>query len=230
MISVVTLTYRRYHLLEEAIHSYLMQDFDGESEMIVINDASDITYSIDHSNVRIINYPERFSSIGKKLEYGLKQAKYNYVYRLDDDDLLAPWGLSLIAGYINQPEQFDIYRSHGHYYFSDNIYLGIGGSVNNGNCYTRPYIDRIDFPDKSIGEDSDITFGNNASIYTGRDNLLSMIYRWGMHTSHISGLGNCESSVAFASVDAICKESGHIHLRPHFNNDYYSQLLNDPTK
>lgn len=226
MISVVTLTYRRHHLLQEAIHSFLVQDIDVDTEMIVINDAPDVTYSIDDDRVKIINSPDRFTSIGKKLEYGLKQAKYDYVYRLDDDDLLTPWGLGLVASYINEADPHDVYRCPRHYFYCNNKFECLGGSVNNGNCYSREYIDRITFPDVSVIEDSEITFGNNASIYTGNKDYYSMIYRWGMATSHISGIGNYDSQVVFDTVDSICKETGYIHLRPHFNDDYYSQLIN----
>ena len=38
MISVLTLTYKRHHLLEEAIESFLIQNPEVESEMVVIND------------------------------------------------------------------------------------------------------------------------------------------------------------------------------------------------
>ena len=224
MISVATLTYRRHQFLEEAIHSFLMQDFDCESEMVVVNDCPDVTYEIDNDRIRIINLDKRFSSIGKKLEYGMKQCKFDYVYRLDDDDLLTPWGLSLSAKYIFENPNYDIYRCSSHYLYTNNIYEGIGGSVNNGNCYTKEYINRIEFPDKSIGEDSDITFGCDSKIFTIRTDKPSMIYRWGMGTTHISGIGNFDSEYVYSIVDSRSTEKGHIILRPHFNADYYSQL------
>ena len=139
MISVVTLTYRRHQFLEEAIHSFLIQDFDCESEMVVVNDCADVTYEIDSDKVRIINVNKRFSSIGKKLEFGMKQCKYEYVYRLDDDDLLTPWALSLSSEYITKNPNFDIYRCKCHYFYQDNIYKDLDGSINNGNCYTKNY-------------------------------------------------------------------------------------------
>ena len=224
MISVVTLTYRRHHLLEEAVHSFLAQDFDCESEMIIVNDSPLVTYSIDDDRIRIINLSERFSSIGKKLEYGMKACKYDHVYRLDDDDLLSPWALSLVASYINSNPGYDVYRCYAHYFYSDNIYLDIGGSVNNGNCYSRKYINRITFPDVSVIEDGMITFGNDAKVYTGNTGYYSMIYRWGMGTTHISGIGNNDSQQVYDIVDSRSTEQGHIHLRPHFNNDYYGML------
>jgi len=224
MISVVTLTYRRYELLEEAIHSFLSQDFDCESEMIVVNDCPDVTYDIDDKRVKIFNVDKRFSSIGKKLEYGMKQCTYDYVYRLDDDDLLTPWGLSLSAKYILENPNYDIYRCYSHYLYSNNTFVDIAGSVNNGNCYSKAYIDRIEFPDVSVTEDIEITFGRDANIYTGNTGRYSMIYRWGMDTTHISGIGNNDSQHVFDIVDSRTQEKGHIKLRPHFNADYYSQL------
>lgn len=224
MISVATLTYRRHQFLEEAIHSFLLQDFDCESEMVVVNDCPDVTYEIDNDRVRIINLDKRFSSIGKKLEYAMKQCKYDYVYRLDDDDLLTPWALSLSAKYILKNPNYDIYRCSSHYLYTNNIYEGIGGSVNNGNCYAKEYINRIEFPDVSVVEDSEITFGRKANIYTGNTGMYSMIYRWGMGTTHISGIGNFDSEYVYSIVDSRSTEKGHIILRPHFNGDYYSQL------
>jgi glycosyltransferase involved in cell wall biosynthesis len=224
MISVITLTYRRYQFLEEAIHSFLLQDFDCESEMVIVNDCPSVTYEIDNDRIRVINLNTRFSSIGKKLEYGMKQCKYDYVYRLDDDDLLTPWAFSTVANSILQSDKHDIYRCKKHYLFDNNKYEGMGGSVNNGNCYTKEYINRAEFPDISIGEDSFITFDQGAKIYTNENGYYSMIYRWGMNTAHISGFGDLDSSSIFKAIDRNTTEEGHIVLRPHFNQDYYSQL------
>jgi glycosyltransferase involved in cell wall biosynthesis len=47
MISVLTLTYQRPNLLEEAIHSFLIQNQE-DCEMVVINDSekSKLTFSL----------------------------------------------------------------------------------------------------------------------------------------------------------------------------------------
>ena len=67
MISVLTLTYKRHHLLEEAIQSFLSQELEG-CEMVIINDNKDVDYIYEHPNVRVINHKERFPSISSKLE------------------------------------------------------------------------------------------------------------------------------------------------------------------
>jgi glycosyltransferase involved in cell wall biosynthesis len=224
MISVLTLTYKRHHLLEEAIESFLAQENAPECEMVVINDNPEVDYVFNHPNVRIINHKERFPSVGAKLEWGFKQCKYDYMYRLDDDDLLAPWALQNVKADIESNPGFEIYRSKGMHFFSDNKYQGEGGSVNNGNVYTKAYIDRIKVPETSIGEDSDMTFGNRSKIYTSKLEH-TMIYRWGMGTLHISGMGNASNEAVLTQADRVLDDAkGEIILNPHFKNDYYEQI------
>lgn len=223
MISVLTLTYKRHHLLEEAIQSFLLQNNDT-CEMVVINDNAEVDYVFNHPNVRIINHKERFPSIAAKFEWGCKMCKHQYIYRLDDDDLLAPEALENVIKDINDNPGYEIYRCRGMHFFSENEYQGEGGSVNNGNVYHKAYLDRIKFPNISIGEDSEITFGNNSKIY--QSNLPhTMIYRWGMGTLHISGMGQVSNEAVLDQADRVLDNTtGVIELIPKFLNDYYSQL------
>jgi glycosyltransferase involved in cell wall biosynthesis len=224
MISVLTLTYQRHHLLEEAIYSFLNQTGDSEREMVIINDSPDVEYRIDVPNIKIINLNKRFSSVGKKLEWGFSQCKGDYIYRLDDDDLLTPWALNLQRRYMSENPNKEIYRCQKHYFFSHNNYEGISDSVNNGNCYSKEYISRISFPDKSIGEDNYITFFHNADIFIGDLGIYSMIYRWGMGVYHISGMGDRPNEEIYEITDKTNSEKGVIYLRPNFREDYWSKL------
>lgn len=234
MISVLTLTYQRHQLLEEAIESFLRQDFKGESEMLIINDSPKVEYVFKHPKIRIINLKERFSSVGQKLKYGFSRCKYDYIYRLDDDDLLAPLSLYNTWNDITAHPDYEIYRSNGHYFFEHNKFKGISGSVNNGNVYTKKYLSRIEIPEKSFGEDAAMTFNFNAKIYISPREQKTMIYRWGMSTYHISGMGNNSNDTINEWTDHIVEdnakerstsfEEGLIELRPHFQEDYYKQL------
>jgi hypothetical protein len=52
-----------------------------------------------------------------------------------------------------------------------------------------------------------------------------MIYRWGMNTLHISGMGQQPNNVILEQADKVLNNTkGDIHIHPHFDNDYYSQL------
>lgn len=223
MISVLTLTYKRQTLLEEAINSFLLQN-SPTSEMVIINDHPEVEYIFDHPQIKVHNCSERFSSISEKLKWGFSQCKFNYMYRLDDDDLLAPNAIKLTEIDIKTRSWYDIYRTDKHYYFENNRYVKISGMVNNGNVYTKSYIGRITFPDKSWGEDTEITFENGAKIYNA-SRLPTMIYRWGMSTYHISGMGDKPSEELYKLADKLGKKSsGKVNLNPRFDNDYYSML------
>jgi glycosyltransferase involved in cell wall biosynthesis len=223
MISVLTITYKRHHLLEECIESFLMQD-SPVSEMVIINDNPDVDYVYNHPRVRIINHKERFPSIAAKLEWGYKQCKYDYIYRLDDDDLLTPWAFNNVKVDIQTNPEYDIYRSEGMYFFVNNIFEKESSNINNGNVYTKAYLNRIKFPDKSGDEDADITFAHNAKIYESKLKH-TMIYRWGMNTFHISGMGIQSNKTILNQADKVLNDiKGEIVLKPHFDNDYYSQI------
>lgn len=225
MISVLTLTYQRKKFLEEAIQSFLNQDMSLETEMVILNDSDDVFYEFEHPNIKIINYQFRFPSISKKLQWGYKQCKYDYVYRLDDDDLLAPNALINVNKAIKENPGYDIYRSFKNYFFSNNKFLKESINVNNGNIYSKRYLDRINFKNKSFGEDYDMTFKFGARIYTLTE--TTMIYRWGMRTYHVSGFGDKSNSFIFDKIDKLIhrrRESGKILLEPKFNQDYYKEI------
>jgi cellulose synthase/poly-beta-1,6-N-acetylglucosamine synthase-like glycosyltransferase len=224
MVSVLTLTYKRHHLLEEAIESFLVQELPPECEMVIINDNIEVDYVYNHPKVRIINHKERFSSISAKLEWGYKQCKYDYIYRLDDDDLLAPWALNNVKVDIETNPKYDIYRSEGMYFFVNNKFEKESSNINNGNVYTKTYLDKITWPNKSGNEDDDITFHHNGKIYESKLKH-TMIYRWGMNTFHISGMGIQSNETILNQADKVLDdEKGIIYLKPHFNNDYYGQI------
>lgn len=224
MITFLTLTYKREHLLEECIHSFLSQENNEKHELLIINDNPVVEYKLNVSNVKILNVKERFKSISEKLKFGFGNSKYNYIYRLDDDDLLSENIISYIEDSINSNKGFDIYRSKSTYYFVNNVNKGITSNVNNGNIYLKEYVNGINFPYSSFGEDFDITFKFNAKIF--EFDKPTMIYRWGMNTSHISGLGNNTNEFILNKADEILNNSriGEIYLEPNFNSDYYSLI------
>lgn len=224
MISVLTITYKRPHLLEEAIESFLRQEGIKYTEMVIVNDNAEVDYVYDHPQIKIFNVKERFPSIAAKLKWGFEQCTHNFMYRLDDDDLLAPNALHNAAvTIIEEKLNYDIYRSKDHYFFINNLYSAKSSNINNGNIYTKKYLDRIVWPNKSGDEDAHITYGQGGTVCEKIP--TSMIYRWGMNTLHISGMGIQPNEIILAQADKVLEESsGVIQLNPHFDNDYYGQL------
>jgi glycosyltransferase involved in cell wall biosynthesis len=223
-LSVLTITYKRKKFLEEAIFSFLSQDYSGPSEMVIINDCADIKYVYEHEKIKIINLDYRFASISEKLKYGFSQCGANNIYRLDDDDLLCPWALRFIGQQTKEKPGMDVYRSEHHYFFTNNIFTCKTGNINNGNVYSRKYIMETEFPKKSGNEDLDFTFNFSKKVDIKTDQA-TMIYRWGMQTYHISTMGfENESTLKQTDSRATDSETGIVQLNPQFYNDYYSQL------
>ena len=119
---------------------------------------------------------------------------------------------------------YDVYRSQGMYFFVNNVYERESSNINNGNIYTKGYLDRIKWPDTSNGEDADITFHKGGKVYESKLKN-TMLYRWGMGTFHISGLGEHSNQVILDHADKVLDNTtGEIELNPHFKNDYYEQI------
>lgn len=205
MLTVLTLTYQRHHLLEEALQSFLLQDI-RDCEMIILNDSPDVEYVFNHPKVRIINLKERFKTIGEKLEYGFLNSG-KYIYRLDDDDLLATDALKVTKEMIKKNPNFDVYHPKEAFYYLNNEFKGMMENTNTGNTYKKSFIKKIGVPKISLGEDQAITFHPKAKIYISQ--TPTMIYRWGMNTYHIS---------AMPELTVINQERGVINLNP-FRND-----------
>lgn len=222
MISVLTMTYQRHHILEEAIHSYLQNNLE-DTEMVVLNDSPEVSYYFNHPNIRVINHPTRFATLGQKLAFGFEQCRGEYIYRLDDDDLLTPFALDLVKEQVKNDA--DIFRSNKAYLIMNGISHEAWSNVNNGSCYRAEWLKSIKVPDTTIVEDKELTFESGGRIYTDSADKYTMIYRWNMDTYHISGAGveNANNpNLVFNYVDMqVQKESGEITLNPHFRGDYY---------
>jgi len=196
-----------------------------DSEMVIVNDDPDINYVYNHPKIKIINHKTRFATISAKIEWGYKQCKYDYIYRLDDDDLLTPWALENARIDIQNNPGYDIYRSKGMYYFLDNKFQEESSNVNNGNIFTKKYLDKIKFPERITAEDAVIVFDCGAKIYISNLKKHTMIFRWGMNTVHISGLGDQTNKFILNFVDKNSNNiKGDIRLIPKFLNDYYSDI------
>jgi glycosyltransferase involved in cell wall biosynthesis len=89
-LSCVCLTYGRPAVLEEAIHSFLQQDYQGTKELVILNDYEDQILEFDHPEVRVINVPRRFRTVGEKRNAAVALCRHDLLFVWDDDDLYLP--------------------------------------------------------------------------------------------------------------------------------------------
>jgi len=100
-VSCYCATYGRTKLLEEAIHSFLLQDYEGEKELVILNDFSEQTLFFDHPEVKIINSKERITPLSKKFNDCISYCTGKYVFVWEDDDIYLPWKISLSIKNLN---------------------------------------------------------------------------------------------------------------------------------
>lgn len=93
LVSCQCITYNRPELLEEAIESFHRQDYECDKELVILNDGAQ-TLVYDHPEVKIINSPIRFNSIGEKRNACVALCKGDVIFPWDDDDISLPWRIS----------------------------------------------------------------------------------------------------------------------------------------
>jgi hypothetical protein len=74
-ISFKCITYGRVDLLEESLYSFLIQEYDGGSEMVIVNDYPEQILHFDHPKVKILNPDKTFETIGERENFAIENCK-----------------------------------------------------------------------------------------------------------------------------------------------------------
>ncbi len=89
-VSIHCLTYGRPWQLEEAIESFIRQDYSGKKEMVILNDLQEQELFFDHPDVKIINTKSIYQTIGDARNALVNKQNADIIITLDDDDILLP--------------------------------------------------------------------------------------------------------------------------------------------
>jgi glycosyltransferase involved in cell wall biosynthesis len=242
-VSCFCLTYGRPRLLEEAIHSFLQQDYTGPKEMIVLNDYSGQTLELDHPEVRVINLPKRFRTAGEKMNAAAALASHDLLFVWDDDDIYLPHRLSFSVANFDSAKGF--FKAHQAWFWSDGK---LGSPVENilhaGSCWSRSRFDALGGYaadgcgyDLIFEEQLEGRFPGSTAPRLVAPEEIYYVYRWGGTGSyHLSGFGELAvgQNVGYAQVAASVERQarrgeiplGRVALQPHWKHDY-SQLIAD---
>ena len=217
MISAQCITYNRPELLEEAIESFHRQDYKGEKELVILNDGDQILV-YNHPEVKIINSPVRFNSIGEKRNACVALCKGDVIFPWDDDDISLPWRMSLSMNLKRDRRYFKNKRAwcwaNGviNPVPKPNVYHAMG-------CWDMSLFRDVNgYTFNQSGQDMDIEkrFGETGErrVTPLLDEEEFYIYKFGgTHHPHLSshGYGN--------GFDDRC-EPGVVELEPHWDANY----------
>lgn len=85
---------RSVQIINEAVKSFIDQDYKGKKELIIYNDHSEIEFTYHHPEVRIYNSKKREPSLGEKYNKTIDYARNEYIIIWDDDDIYLPHRIS----------------------------------------------------------------------------------------------------------------------------------------
>jgi hypothetical protein len=239
-ISCKCITYGRVNLLEESLYSFLNQNYDGESEMLIINDYPEQKLYFDHPNVRIINLDETFKTIGEKENFAVENCKYDTIAVWDDDDIALPNHLENINKYF---PGYDLLHWKKGALVDHNKINDLVGLGNSGIIYTKEIWERSGKHElENAGYDMSfvvkIKRKYQCKVINAEplDEEVSWMYMWGGRSYHMSGQGtdtpNKENVIIRHSrhIEKLKNEGkipiGDIELKPKWSIDY-CKLLNE---
>lgn len=195
-VSCMCLTYGRPSLLEEALQSFLLQDYEGPKELVILNDCAEQALVFDHAEVHVVNVSRRFRTVGEKRNACAALTSHDLLFVWDDDDVYLPHRLSYSVRMLNPEKRF--------FKPSKALTLNngqIGGPTANlfhsGACFTKSLFDEADgYRHMGSGQDLDLELRFEKIIGRGknynqiRPAEIYYLYRWGGSGSyHLSAFG-----------------------------------------
>lgn len=111
--SIIIPTYNRSLLIKQTINSCLNQEYLGLYEIIIVDDGStdDTEIVIKNYNSPLIKYYKKENEErGKARNFGVQQAKGNWVTFLDSDDIILPHHLSSAKKFIENNAQCKVFH------------------------------------------------------------------------------------------------------------------------
>lgn len=236
-ISCTCVTYSRVELLEEAIESFLRQDYTGPKELVILNDTDDQTLEFEHPEIVIINSKRRFRSLGEKRDAAVSLCKYDWIAVWDDDDIFLPHRLSFSMNKIieNNLEYYKLGSSFtwdakngitkwfNNSYFSACIFSRDAYISTSGHGYTNTGEDfflenqiKANFKNSCLTE----KYGHSKNI---QPQDIYYFYRWSDiegHATSCKGQADELNWISKRRKNNQKRKTGLIQLKPVWRHDY----------
>jgi glycosyltransferase involved in cell wall biosynthesis len=224
-------TYGRVGLLEESIESFIRQDYQGEKELVVVNDLPEQELFLHDCppNIRVINLRARCTNLGHKRNTVAEHCAGDLIMTWSDDDIHLPSRISnnvaahSLGGYVTEGRYVFLHgerskcveeRMCGPFLMGRSAFWDFGG-----------------IPDADNGED--LLFLNKVtqSLKMTTAPGTNYIYRWDTGRFHASqhdkkeGAWETYRHLVLQSIASGAEPSGLIPLKPTWRQDYSALAL-----
>lgn len=230
-VSCVCTTYGRPALLEEALQSFLLQDYPGEKELVILNDFDEQELVFEHPEVAVFNVPRRFRTLGEKHNAAVALASHELLFVWDDDDIYLPHRLRFSVDRFDPKKGF--FKPARGLVWNDGQ---LSGPEENGfaasSCWSRELFERVrTYAPMGLGHDIEMEQAFEAAVpgststYDIRAEDIYYLYRWaGTGAYHVSGFADDQHVAVADSVKEQVRLGvlpvGRIPLAPHWAADY----------
>lgn len=193
-VSCICPTFGRAYLLEEAIESFLRQDYHGEKELIVCNDFIDQQLVFEHPLVKVINIPEREPNLGSKRNKAYSYATGDVFLTWGDDDIHLPGRITRMVNAMKEHNSEFVFE--GPYYILYGGKLSFEkGKTSGAHIITKDLFYKAGkIPEINSGEDQ--AFNAKVREYLDLKTSLPVcssdpqfLYRFSTGRAHISQYG-----------------------------------------
>lgn len=225
-------TFARPRLLEEAIHSFLIQDYQGEKELLILNDFDRQVLHFDHPQVTVINISRRFRTLGEKRSATVALCKYDLVAVWDDDDISLPHRLTY--SWDRYDEEARLYFATKYFIVRDNAIDTIVTVASHGfSLWHRELYDEVGgYRPLDVGQDSDlkkrfVSAVGSLRLVSMPDSEIFYLRRLdgtgSYHQSRFGDTGRAHESVMKCAINQIDSgeiDEGDIELHPHWERNW----------
>lgn len=214
------------HLLEEAVESFVRQDYAGPKELLVLNDHPSQRLACAAPGVRVVNVAERLPTLGGKYNAMVRLAAYDLLCPFEDDDLSLPGRLTQAVACLGG----DSYWVPGYVWFLAGgapHHAHEQGCTHHAGVFTRAAWRAVGgYPPVSGAQDKGMD-GRLRALPTApalcrdpRD--WQYVYRWGVSPVHLSGRRDCDD--AYREWGDRPADPGRYEIAPRWRQDYQRLL------
>ncbi|MEZ4710312.1 MAG: DUF6065 family protein [Caldilineaceae bacterium] len=238
-VSCICPTYGRVELLEEAIESFLRQDYPGEKELIVLNDYAGQTLTFEHPEVRVINLSACFHTVGEKYKAAVALATHDLIFVWRDNDIYLPHRLSYTVAQLDPAVSF--FKADKAWRWNRGELSGpVTNRLHGGSCWRRSFLNQIQgYPHIDNGYDREVErlakaeepsaiavqLSKPAEIYyLDRGDAAASYPLNGAAAAAQDGQSMMNYITQQATHNAI--PQGQIGLQPHWKSDYAALAQN----
>lgn len=132
------------HRLEEAICSFLQQDYDGVKELVIINDDPEVTLQFAHAEVKIVNLPESIRYKRPKWQKAVAACTHNLLMIWGADDISLPHRISITtAKWSSENESYPFIPDTIMIWENERVQGPYHNQFNQGGAWSRRLFERV---------------------------------------------------------------------------------------